>query len=182
VRATLVGCSLLLIVAAGCTNPRGPRPAPKPGASVNTPGASSTGTPGDTGSGAAARAGRAATARRAAEAPVAAPAEPAPEPVAVESVEPEAAAEPPRPTAPAIASLCTEAVLPSAGVTLTDVTVLFEPRELGRTATTVASGIQVDVIGRSGQWMSVRVPGANVSGYLHCSTLRDLTPTPAAEP
>jgi hypothetical protein len=77
----------------------------------------------------------------------------------------------------AISPICTEPNLPMDSVTINDATVLAEPRELGRTVMTVPSGIQVEVVGRSNQWMAVRLAGASVSGYLHCSTLRRLTPT-----
>jgi hypothetical protein len=116
-----------------------------------------------------------------AQAPTPTPVGPASEPVPVEPVENlEPVVEPaPRAALPVIGLLCGEPDLPPAGVTLTEATLLAEPRELGRTVTTVPSGIQVDLVGRSGTWMSIRLAGASVSGYLHCSTLRALTPRPS---
>jgi hypothetical protein len=90
---------------------------------------------------------------------------------------------PPKPadTAPpaqrgAPTTLCALRGLPSTATTITDTPVLPSTASADSPLLTLAGGVQLPILDRSGEWLLIRLEGvpAHTVGYVHCSRVRDV--------
>jgi hypothetical protein len=78
-------------------------------------------------------------------------------------------------------TLCGFRGLPSTAATITDTPVFASPRSGESPLATLAPGVQLPIVDRTGEWLLIRLQGtaAHSAGYVHCSRVRDASPAAA---